>query len=146
MALAIWVEGAKAGGLVGAPIAGKIFKESLALEKEPFFDLHPLTPAKGSFDFVNEVNFDLEVPASKSAPRDEPSGDERPIRTASTSNNAPSRERAAADDVPAAPAAAASNSKPRRFLFLNLPSGNRDSGSRSSEKRKPSGSPTGPKR
>ncbi len=68
LAMAIQVEGAKAGGLVGAPIAGKIITEIMKLEKSPFYDLKPLDPAQGSFDFIELIDFDLPNVAVRSAP------------------------------------------------------------------------------
>jgi penicillin-binding protein 2 len=63
-AICVFVQGAKAGGAVSAPIANKILEESLALERGYDPRIEPLTPAKGSFDFVEQVSFTSEVQAS----------------------------------------------------------------------------------
>jgi penicillin-binding protein 2 len=64
-AICVFVQGAKAGGLVSAPIAVKILEESLALERGYDPGIKPLAPAKGSFDFVEQVNYESVVPAGE---------------------------------------------------------------------------------
>jgi len=63
-AICVFVQGAKAGGLVSAPIAAKILEEALAIEKGTNPELAVLSPAPGRFDFIQEVNFGREVPAA----------------------------------------------------------------------------------
>jgi penicillin-binding protein 2 len=75
LALAIQVENGKSGGGVGAPIANKIITEVTELRKTPFYDLKPLQPARGHFDFIEKIDFDLPQPAVRTAPpTDEPEG------------------------------------------------------------------------
>lgn len=62
-AVCVFVQGAKAGGLVSAPIAAKILEESLALEKGYDPQLAWLTPARGSFTFINAVDYKSQVPS-----------------------------------------------------------------------------------
>jgi membrane peptidoglycan carboxypeptidase len=75
IALAIQIENGKSGGSVGAPIANQIITEVVKLRKTPFYDLKPLQPADGHFDFIEEIDFDLPEPAVRTAPpTDEPEG------------------------------------------------------------------------
>jgi penicillin-binding protein 2 len=65
-AVCVMVEGGKAGGLVAAPIVGKILEEAFGLEKpdaEPI-QLVALEPAVGHAKHIAEVNFGREVPAA----------------------------------------------------------------------------------
>jgi len=63
LAVAVIVEGARSGGGVAAPIAARIIDETLALQRGYNPPLEPLAPAKGSFLFVNGVDFASAVPA-----------------------------------------------------------------------------------
>ncbi len=56
-AVCVFVQGAKSGGGVSAPIAQRILEQSLALEKGYDPGLTWLDPAVGSFAQVDEVNF-----------------------------------------------------------------------------------------
>jgi penicillin-binding protein 2 len=53
LAICVFVQGAKAGGGVSAPIAGRILAEALASKTEP--RVAPVKPAKGSFTPVDNV-------------------------------------------------------------------------------------------
>lgn len=67
-AICVFVQGAKSGGGVSAPIAQKILEESLALEKGFDPGLKPLEPAVGSFAQIEQVDYKKsEVPADKAA-------------------------------------------------------------------------------
>lgn len=67
-AICVMVQGAKSGGGVSAPIAQKIMEESLALEKGYDPGLVSMTPAPGSFAFMEIVDFKKsEVPAGQLA-------------------------------------------------------------------------------
>ena len=57
IALAVLVQGAKAGGQVPAPIAAKIIEEILALDKGYDPGVKALDPAVGNFKFVESVDF-----------------------------------------------------------------------------------------
>lgn len=61
-AVCVFVQGAKSGGGVSAPIAAKILEESLALERGYDPQLAALEPAKGSFDFVEQVDYSNALP------------------------------------------------------------------------------------
>ncbi len=63
-AICVFVQGAKAGGLVSAPIAAKIYEEIFKLTDAPDYQLAALEPAKGNFRFVQEINFGREIPAA----------------------------------------------------------------------------------
>ena len=57
LALAVLVQGGKAGGEVAAPIAAKIIEESLALEHGYDPEIKPLDPGIGNFKAVDRVDF-----------------------------------------------------------------------------------------
>jgi membrane peptidoglycan carboxypeptidase len=76
LALAVIVQGGKAGGEVAAPIASKIIEESLALERGYDPDLKPMDPGIGNFKSVDRVDFkNSTVPAQVSSTDDETSDD-----------------------------------------------------------------------
>ncbi len=56
-AITVFVQGAKSGGGVSAPIAQRILEESLALEKGFEVSIVPLTPAEGSFAPIEMVDY-----------------------------------------------------------------------------------------
>jgi penicillin-binding protein 2 len=72
IALAVLVQGAKAGGQVPAPIAAKIIEEILALDKGYNPGVGPLEPAVGNFKFVETINFkDSNLPSQLNPGNDE---------------------------------------------------------------------------
>lgn len=73
-AVCVIVQGAKSGGGVAAPIAAKILEDAFALEQEPNPELTWLEPAKGSFDFVESVDFARDIPAATTVSSDEETG------------------------------------------------------------------------
>jgi len=63
-AITVFVQGAKSGGGVSAPIAQRILEESLAIEKGFEVTVQPLTPAAGSFAPIEMVDYKVSaVPA-----------------------------------------------------------------------------------
>jgi penicillin-binding protein 2 len=67
-AICVFVQGAKSGGGVSAPIAQKILEESLGLEKGFDPGLEPLEPAVGSFAQIEQVDYKKsELPADVAA-------------------------------------------------------------------------------
>lgn len=66
-AICVFVQGAKAGGLVPAPIAAKIYEEIFALEKGEEVELARLEPAPGSFRQIDSIDFGREIPAAAAA-------------------------------------------------------------------------------
>jgi penicillin-binding protein 2 len=74
LALAVLVQGGKAGGEVAAPIASKIIEESLALERGYDPEIKSMDPAVGSFKEVTRVDFkNSTVPAQFGSTDDETS-------------------------------------------------------------------------
>jgi penicillin-binding protein 2 len=69
-AVCVFVQGAKAGGAVPAPIAAKILDESFAMERGYTPQIAALAPAPGSFKFIDQVNFESDVPAQFGAPEE----------------------------------------------------------------------------
>lgn len=63
-AVAIIVQGAHSGGGVAAPIAAKILADIFKMEEGEKVELAALEPAKGSFQFVNTVDFGRPIPAA----------------------------------------------------------------------------------
>jgi penicillin-binding protein 2 len=78
IALAVLVQGAKAGGQVPAPIAAKLIEEILALDKGYDPGLKPLDPAIGNFKFVETIDFkENNIPAELTG-NDEETSDNEP--------------------------------------------------------------------
>jgi penicillin-binding protein 2 len=74
LALAVLVQGGKAGGEVAAPIAAKIIEECLALERGYDPQIKPMDPAVGNFKPVDRVDFKSStVPAQIASTDDETS-------------------------------------------------------------------------
>ncbi len=105
-AVCVLVQGAKSGGGVAAPIAAKILEESFALDKEPVpgeeppkpFELARLDPAKGSFKFVESVDFNREIPGAMIAADEETSAGEPGQGSSQENKPAAPSVRADADD------------------------------------------------
>ncbi|MBV8485941.1 MAG: penicillin-binding protein 2, partial [Verrucomicrobia bacterium] len=77
IALAVLVQGAKAGGQVPAPIAAKLIEEILALDKGYDPGLKALDPAVGNFKFVETIDFkDNNIPAELTGTDEETSDNE----------------------------------------------------------------------
>jgi penicillin-binding protein 2 len=70
-AVCIFVQGAKSGGGVSAPIAQKIMEESLALEKGFDPGLQALEPAKGSFRPIELVDYKKSAVPTDQKPEEE---------------------------------------------------------------------------
>src|ERR1700736_400064 len=78
IALAVLVQGAKAGGQVPAPIAAKLIEEILALDKGYDPGVKPLDPAIGNYKFVETIDFkDNNIPAELTG-NDEETADNEP--------------------------------------------------------------------
>ena len=64
-AVVTFVQGAKSGGGVCAPLAAKILEDILKMEKgEDVPQVAALEPAKGNFRFVESIDFGREIPAA----------------------------------------------------------------------------------
>lgn len=70
-AVCVMVEGARSGGGVAAPIAGKILEDTFALEKNRDTPLTTLPPATGSFSQIDSVNFAGDTVRATTASADE---------------------------------------------------------------------------
>ena len=58
LAVVVFIEGAKGGGITAAPIASHIIEEALAAEDGKLqVNVKPLEPAPGSFLFINNVDY-----------------------------------------------------------------------------------------
>jgi penicillin-binding protein 2 len=95
IALAVLVQGAKAGGQVPAPIAAKLIEEILALDKGYDPGLKPLDPAIGNFKFVETIDFkDNNIPAELTGNDEEtsdtePAAEESPTKVSKNEGNEP---------------------------------------------------------
>jgi len=77
-AVAVIVQGAKSGGGVAGPLAAKILQDTFDMEAgKKEIQLASLEPAKGSYQFIESVDFGREIPAVASAASDDetPTGD-----------------------------------------------------------------------
>lgn len=78
-AVAVLVQGAKSGGGVAAPIAAKILADIFKMEEGTAVEVAALAPAKGSFQFVEAVDFGRPIPAALAdAPPDDSGASEGP--------------------------------------------------------------------
>jgi penicillin-binding protein 2 len=143
IALAVLVQGAKAGGQVPAPIAAKLIEEILALDKGYDPGLKPLDPAVGNFKFVETIDFkDSNLPAELTGNDDEtadnePAAEESGTKVSKNQGNEPDI-RAEADDhrtVRATPTP--QPSKPKNFFdFFRRKSNGTPQPGQSPEKKK----------
>jgi penicillin-binding protein 2 len=79
LALAVIVQGGKAGGEVAAPIAAKIIEESLALEHGYDPEIKPMDPGIGNFKAVDRVDFKNSTVPAKFASTDDETSDNTPV-------------------------------------------------------------------
>jgi penicillin-binding protein 2 len=79
LALAVLVQGGKAGGEVAAPIAAKIIEESLALEHGYDPEVKPMDPAIGDFKAVDRVDFKNSTVPAQFASTDDETSDSNPV-------------------------------------------------------------------
>jgi penicillin-binding protein 2 len=78
-AACVFVQGAKSGGGVSAPIAQKILEESLALESGYDPGLEPLEPAVGSFRPIEMVDYKKSIVPADQKPVDDEAADHADI-------------------------------------------------------------------
>ncbi len=71
IAVCVFVQGAKSGGGVSAPIAQKIMEETLSLEKGYDPGIEPLEPAKGSFRPIEMVDYKKSIVPADQKPDEE---------------------------------------------------------------------------
>ena len=71
----VFIQGAKGGAVTAAPIATRILEELFAMDAGTFRpEVKPLTPAKGSFAFINNVDFTQPIPVMGSPDAEHPNG------------------------------------------------------------------------
>ncbi len=63
-AVVVFVQGAKSGGGVAAPIASKILDDIFKIEAGESYQLAWLDPEKGNFNFVESVDYGRPIPAA----------------------------------------------------------------------------------
>jgi penicillin-binding protein 2 len=101
-AVVVFVQGAKSGGGVAAPVAAKLLEDILKMDNggEPP-QLAALEPAKGNFRFVESIDFGRDIPAATTVGDDGETADGAAAGAASNQENRPAAQpnvRAAADE------------------------------------------------
>jgi penicillin-binding protein 2 len=94
LALAVMVQGGKAGGEVAAPIASKIIEESLALERGYDPQIKGMDPAVGNFKEVDRVDFKNSTVPAQLASTDDETSDSTDAPPADDEKKSAKRERA----------------------------------------------------
>ena len=101
-AVVTFVQGAKSGGGVSAPIAAKILEDILNMEKgEEVPQLAALEPAKGNFRFVESIDFGRDIPAATTVGDDGEAGSAADAAAGTAQENSPAAQpnvRQEADD------------------------------------------------
>ncbi|MFA7344291.1 MAG: penicillin-binding protein 2 [Terrimicrobiaceae bacterium] len=102
-AVVIFIQGAKSGGGVCAPVAAKILDDIFKMEKgEEVPQLAALEPAKGNFRFVESIDFGRDIPAATTVGDDgEAASSDAGSATGDTQENRPAAQpnvREEADD------------------------------------------------
>jgi penicillin-binding protein 2 len=98
LALAVIVQGGKAGNDVAAPIAAKIIEESLALDHGYNPDLQPMDPAVGNFKQIVRVDFKNSIVPAKVESTDDETADDKPA-SEETKTSRPKRAQVAEPDI-----------------------------------------------
>ncbi len=99
LALAVIVQGGKAGGEVAAPIASKIIEESLALERGYDPDLKPMDPGIGNFKSVDRVDFKNSTVPAQFGSTDDETSDNTPVDEETKHSSKPKRAEVAEPDI-----------------------------------------------
>ncbi|MEI6033335.1 MAG: penicillin-binding protein 2 [Verrucomicrobiae bacterium] len=89
-AVVVFVQGAKSGGGVSAPVAAKILEDILKMDRggEPV-QLASMDPAKGNFRFVESVDFGRDIPAATTVGDDGETVDPNAASTAANQESRP---------------------------------------------------------
>ena len=67
-AICVFIQGAKGGGITAGPLAAHIMEQALALDANKLVvNVRPLPPAKGSFAFINNIEYVNNVPVVQTA-------------------------------------------------------------------------------
>jgi penicillin-binding protein 2 len=98
IALAVIVQGGKAGNDVAAPIAAKIIEETLALDHGYNPDLQPMDPAVGNFKQIVRVDFKNSAVPAKVESTDDETADDKPA-SEETKHSRSKRADVAAPDI-----------------------------------------------
>jgi penicillin-binding protein 2 len=78
-AVCVFLQGAKSGAGTAAPIAARIMQETLALNEGTYHvDVKPLTAARGSFTFINAVDYSKPIPLDIAPDASRMTSDEAP--------------------------------------------------------------------
>ena len=86
-AVCVFIQGAKGGAVTAAPIATRILEELFDMDAGTYKPtVKPLDPAKGSFAFINNVDFTQPIPVTGAPDADHPNG--KPV-AASEGDEAP---------------------------------------------------------
>lgn len=101
-AVVVFVQGAKSGGGVSAPIAAKILEDILNMEKGGEVpQMAALEPAKGNFLFVESIDFGRDIPAATTVGDDGEAGSSADAAAGTAQENRPAAQpnvREEADD------------------------------------------------
>ena len=101
-AVVVFVQGAKSGGGVSAPIAAKILEDILNMEKGGEVpQMAALEPAKGNFRFVESIDFGRDIPAATTVGDDGEAGSSADAAAGTAQENRPAAQpnvREEADD------------------------------------------------
>ena len=98
-AVCVFIQGAKGGAVTAAPIATRILEELFALDAGTYKpDVKPLTPAKGSFAFINNVDFTAPIPVNSGPDAAAASVDGKPVMAEGDEAPPPSDEHESGGD------------------------------------------------
>lgn len=130
-----FVQGAKSGGGVSAPIAAKILEDIKKMNDEKSeIALAALEPAKGNFRFVESVDFGREIPAATTVGDDGETSDSPADATSTTQENRPAAQPNVRQDADERGRVknqqGSSNALQKFFNFLGGKKENKESGSR----------------
>ena len=125
-AVIVFVQGAKSGGGVSAPIAAKILEDVLKMEAEPP-QLAALEPAKGNFRFVESVDFGRDIPAATTVGDDGETVDVAADAAAASQENSPAAKPNVREDADERGRVRNQEKKPNPFQkFFNFLGGKKE--------------------
>ncbi len=87
-AICVFIQGAKGGGVTAGPLAAHIMEQALALDDGKLaINVKPLTPAKGSFAFINNIAYVNNVPVVQTAASGQDAEKKKFVNKASAADN-----------------------------------------------------------